>query len=312
MRALTIFLWLAGPVLGCECRSWTVCELVQQPTIFIGEVIDGGVNSIRDDPWYSKANHVRFKVVESFRGVPKGTKIVDIAVTPTLGMCSPNPYFPGRTYLVVPSKWEGKLRDGLCFSGRDVVNAADTVKYVRDYFAGKSPLNVHGRVAVAPEWALVSYLLSVGQAKPLSGVRVWASEDGRSLSSVTDADGRYSLTVPARGSYDIKATLSPYNPDGATVTVGAGGCAVRDFALQSGSTVSGAVNDENGHTVKNAKVGLIALSPPKNQPDGRAWLLDAYTGQSDQGFLIKNVPVGRYLLIFNPEGPRSGRLFDMP
>jgi hypothetical protein len=72
------------------------------------------------------------------------------------------------------------------------------------------------------------------------------------------------------------------------------------------------VHDENGHAVKNAKVGLIDLSLPENQPDRRAWLLDAYTEQRDQSFLFKNVPVGKYLLVFNPDGPRSGQLFDVP
>src|SRR5262249_42912646 len=115
MRALTILLSLAGPVFGCSCSSPTVCELVQRPTIFIGEVIEGGVISIREDPWYSNSDHVRFRVVESFRGLPKYVKVVDTDVSPTFGMCSPNPYFPGRTYLVVPGKREGKFYDGGCF-----------------------------------------------------------------------------------------------------------------------------------------------------------------------------------------------------
>src|SRR4051812_29041038 len=115
VRTLAILLSLAGPVLGCSCGWLTVCELVQRPTIFIGEVIGGGVSSIHEDPWYSNSDRVRFRVVESFRGLPKDAKIVDMAVGPTFGMCSPNPYYPGRTYLVVPGKVKDKFYDGGCF-----------------------------------------------------------------------------------------------------------------------------------------------------------------------------------------------------
>src|SRR5579872_2428099 len=97
MRGLTILLLLSGPAFACECRKLTVCELLQRPTIFIGEVIDGGVRSLREDPWYSKSTHVRFRIVESFRGLPKDATTVDMDVSPTAGMCDPNPYFPGRT-----------------------------------------------------------------------------------------------------------------------------------------------------------------------------------------------------------------------
>jgi hypothetical protein len=312
MRTLAILFSLAGSAFGCECRSLTVCELVQQPTIFIGEAIEGGVTSIREDPWYSKSDHVRFRVVESFRGLPKDVKIVDMDVSPTFGMCSPNPYFPGRTYLVAPGKREGKFYDGGCFTGRDVNQAADTVSYLREYFAGKSSLNVRGQVAVARDWDLVEYLLIVGKAKPLPGVRVWTSKDSRTYSALTDAKGRYSLTVPSRGLYEVKAALSPYESDGASVRVAEGGCTVRDFALQSGSSISGLVWDGKGHPVRNAKVGLIDLDLPAGERDRHVWLLDAYTEEPDQSFLFKNVPMGRYLLVFNPDGPRSGERDHMP
>src|SRR5579862_2596392 len=125
MRILSTLAVIALPVLACECHHLTVCELIQLPTIFIGEVIDGGVASVREDPYYSNADHVRFKVLESFRGLPSGTQTVDVQLTPTLGMCAPIPYYPGRKYLVVPSKRDGKFSDSVCFQGRDVETAAD-------------------------------------------------------------------------------------------------------------------------------------------------------------------------------------------
>ena len=311
-RSLVIFCALVGPAFGCECAEWTECELVQRPTIFIGQVIAGGVGSIREDPWYSPSNHVRFRVIETFRGLPKGIEFVDMSVTTLPGMCSPNPYYPGRTYLVVPTELNGKLNDGGCYSGRDIDRSPDLVRYVREYFAGKTPLNVHGRVAVARDGNMVNYLLSIGEAKPLSGVRVWTSRDGKDYSALTDGDGRYSLTVPANGEYEVRAELFPYAFDYAKVHIGEGGCASRNFALHSGSSISGMVWDDKGNAVQNANVALIDLDRKPQGSDSHAWFMQAYTEQPDKSFLFKNVPMGRYLLVFNPDGPRSSEFLAMP
>ena len=131
MRVLTALAAIALPVLACECRRLSVCELIQMPTVFIGEVIDGGVTSIRDDPWHSNVNHVRFRVLENFRGLPPKAQTVDVELTPTSGMCAPIPYFPGRRYLVIPRKREGKYTDGVCFQGRDIETAQDEVRQLR-------------------------------------------------------------------------------------------------------------------------------------------------------------------------------------
>jgi hypothetical protein len=86
MRVLTALAAIAVPVLACECRHLSVCELIQMPTVFIGEVIDGGVTSIRDDPWNSNVKHVRFRVLENFRGLPANAQTVDVELTPTARM----------------------------------------------------------------------------------------------------------------------------------------------------------------------------------------------------------------------------------
>src|SRR5882762_8862730 len=115
LRVLAIV--FAYPLFACSCHHLTVCELISRPIVFIGEVIEGGVESLKDDPWYSSVSHVRFKVLENFRGLPAGTRTVDIEVRLWPGMCSPNPYYPARRYLVVPAQHDGKLSDGICFSG---------------------------------------------------------------------------------------------------------------------------------------------------------------------------------------------------
>ena len=312
MRIIATLAAISFPVLACECHHLTVCELIQLPTIFIGEVIDGGVASVRDDPWYSNVDHVRFKVVESFRGLPSGTQTVDVQLTPTLGMCAPIPYYPGRKYLVVPSKRDGKFSDSVCFQGRDVEGAAEDVRQVREYFAGKMPLNVHGQVAAADDSSLVDFLLNMGEAKPLAGVTISTTRNGQTFSAVTNAEGKYTLALPASGDYTVRAALDPYVSEPEEISVARRGCAIQDFGMTVDNTISGTVRDDNGLPVKNARVGLIDLDRPQSDPDGHAWLDDAYTEQAGMTFLFESVPIGRYLLVFNPDGPRSGGLFDLP
>lgn len=304
MRLLLILMTLSLPAISCECASFTICDLLRSPTIFIGEVVDGGLSSIREDPWHSNVDHVRFKVLENFRGLPAGTQTVDVELMPTAGMCAPNPYYLGRKYLVMPGKTEGKFNDGPCFQGRDVERAAEDVRQIREYFAGKMPINVHGQVAIAGDSSLVQYLLSVGETEPLAGVVVSTLSGGKSYSATTDANGRYSLLLPAGGDYELRASLRHYDSQTTEVSIPRRGCAVQDFGMTIDSTVSGRVWDARGQPLKNALVGLIDLDRSPSAPDRHAWFDHAYTEAADRTFTFENVPIGRYLIVFNPDGPR--------
>lgn len=71
MRLLLALVAAVLPAMACDCVQLSACAYVDSPTIFIGEVIDGGVSSIQDDPWYANVTHVRFKVLENFKGLPR-------------------------------------------------------------------------------------------------------------------------------------------------------------------------------------------------------------------------------------------------
>src|SRR5690242_15669354 len=148
MRAVALWLILTAPALACECVRLTACEIIRQPIVFIGEVIEGGIESLTDDPWYSSVDHVRFKVIENFRGLPRKASTVDLQLHLLPGMCSPIRYYPGKRYLVVPGKRDRVLSDGACFGGEDVEKYADEVKQVRDFFTGNMGVRVYGQVGV--------------------------------------------------------------------------------------------------------------------------------------------------------------------
>ena len=294
----------AIPVLGCSCRSFDLCELLQRPTLFIGEVIDGGVPSLRDDPWYANVDRVRFKVLERFRGLPPGAETVDVEIRPSFGMCSPVPFFPGGVYLVAPSEREGKFHDGSCYASRNIKYFANgEVQMIRDYFAGKMPVHVQGRVAVAKDSELVDYLLRSGEAKAIAGVAVSTTRGGKTWTAVSGSEGRYNLALPEAGNYVLRASLPPYAGNDREVQVSGGGCAVADLALRVDNTISGTVWDERGQPLEKATVGLIDLDRDAAKRP-RAWFDEAYSEFSG-AFKLENVPVGRYLLVFNPGGPQA-------
>jgi hypothetical protein len=302
---------LAYPLFASSCHQSTVCELIRRPVVFIGEVIEGGVESLMHDPWHSSATHVGFKVLENLRGLPDGTRTVDVNVTPTSGMSWPNPYYPGRKYLVTPGQLDGKLFEGFCFSGRDVDAASDEVNQVREYFAGRTSSNIHGRVVAALAPYSIDYLLRMGEAKRLEGVRVEAARGAHTYSSVTDASGKYSLALPGPGKYTIRASLEPYVSEPALeLSISGMGCEVKDFALSVDNTISGRIWDDRGQPIENAKIGLIDIEQPQEKSVTHVWFDRAYTEQPDGTYRFENVPVGRYLLVFNPDGPKADSPFE--
>lgn len=310
MRLLLAFVAAVLPAMACDCVQLSACAYVDSPTIFIGEVIDGGVTSIQDDPWYANVTHLRFKVLENFKGLPAGTETVDIASRGSGGMCAPNPFFPGRKYLVVPTVANGKLFVGGCSGSRDIESAEDDIQAIRDYFRTKQFI-IHGRVAAAPSSDAVGVFLALGEAKPLAGVTISTRQNGKTISAVTDPDGRYSLPVASARTYSLQAALSPYRSE-IVAALTAGACAEQNFGLTIDNAISGKVLDERGDPVPFARVGLIDLD---HASSGDPWLRhdwfnDAYQGRPSAGFTFRNVPIGRYLLVFNPDGPQWGG--DLP
>ncbi len=267
----------------------TACELIVRPTLFIGERVSGGITSLRQDPWNTDINYARFRVLESFRGLPADAKAVDIELRPWPAMFSPVPYILGHKYLVAPGSFEGKLTDGSCFQGFDLDSFPDEVRQVREYFAGKLPLNVQGHV--------------IGPAHG-PGITVSALRGGKTYSTGTRSDGFYLLPVPEAGAYTVFPTLAPYSAKAFDVKVPPVGCAVYDPYMMSDSSITGTVRDHKGRVVIDASVALIDLDSP--QPDPReAFWFRKFVRKKTARFEFTDMAIGRYLLISNPDGPNG-------
>jgi hypothetical protein len=222
-------------------------------------------------------------------------------------MCSPIPYYRGKRYLVTPAQKDGVFFDGACFAGEDVEKAADKVGYVRDYFAGKVPANIHGRAATAGDQdpGFVDYLVSIGETKLLEGVRVTASRGGAAYSAVSDTTGKYFLSLPGPGSYFVRALLPPYKAQPAReISVSANGCVIQDFAMSVDNTISGKVMNQKGEYVEHAKVSLMDVERRESKPLANAWVI------GEGNYRFEHVPTGRYLLVVNAEGPDAEFPFE--
>src|SRR5438105_1381730 len=110
MIRIALVLLIPLRLFACECRILPICERLEySPVVFIGEVIEGGLASLADDPWRSDVKHAKFKVLEVFRGLAAGTRTVDIHLHSLKGMCAPVPYSRGKRYLVTPRERDGVL-----------------------------------------------------------------------------------------------------------------------------------------------------------------------------------------------------------
>ncbi len=67
-----------------------------------------------------------------------------------------------------------------------------------------------------------------------------------------------------------------------------------------------------GQPLEHAKVGLIDLDRTPGEEPTWASFRTAYPEQPGGSFLFRNVPLGRYLLVFNPDGPQAGGFQPFP
>ena len=284
MRFVSLFFAFSTlPVFAIDCTAPDICQFLESRILFLGKVLDGG-----------DLTHVRFQVISRSRGLPRGTRTVDVERL-ELGYVPP-PYLPGHLYVVAPYLLDGKLREGPCFAPQEF---AEDLQLARTLLSGRLPIHARGYAAMATSPDDVESLLKSGETKAIAGVTISAIHDGRTWTAVTNADGFYVLTLPGPGSYTLHVSSKDYMAGQSDVEVRSYGCAVADFALSSGNSVTGIIRDKRGLPVSDAPVGLIDPDQPAEQRR-HSWFYLVHTG-SDGGFYIGNIPLGKYLVAVNPD-----------
>lgn len=296
-----VVLALLPPASACSCSEPDVCRMLESPVAFLGEVLEGGITA-HEDPWYASSRTVRFRVLEWFRGAGSDAKVIEVKVYSPMGMCAAIPFVNGERYLVRPVRLEKQLVSGDCYYGMRAEDAQEAVELLREQARGDLPLHIRGSVFAG----MPGSSRSSGSRRPLAGVRVEAAGSGKLLSALTDSQGRYRLVLPSAGEYRVKASFPPYRAEARKVTVRRGSCSVADFPMQVDTSITGHVRDARGQPL-DAQVALIALDVDTDKQTDESWFDTEYTKGPDRVFRFKNVPLGRYLLMFNPEGPGGTR-----
>ncbi|MEZ5403138.1 MAG: carboxypeptidase-like regulatory domain-containing protein [Bryobacteraceae bacterium] len=300
LRRWLVALSLAPAALACTCVSLTVCDLIQRDVLFIGEVIEGGVEP-QEDPWHAQSHAVTFRVVQAFRGIKPGAKTVQMDAVFLGGMCMPNPYHRGGSYLVAPVRRQGGFADGMCTASRSIHSDPGLIAAIRDHFAGR-PVGVIGHAAIAEDAESVEYLLSAKETKAAAGATVTAERAGQRKNTTVDPLGAFRIPALSPGTYRLTLSLDPYETVFEDVTVPRDGCILHDSAFDSGSQISGRILDASGTPVPGV-AALVPVDPPRDSAVEQPWMDDAHVEPREGNrFVFRNVPVGRYLLMSNPDG----------
>jgi Carboxypeptidase regulatory-like domain len=285
--------------IGCECAASNICEKVLEvPVIFLGEVIEGGLEPGRD-AWDAATSSARLRVVERFKGLPKDAKEVVVQLNFMPGMCSSVPYRKGEQTLVFAARddEEGLLGDGPCTDSQFAKDVPDELAYVRRYFKGQTSPTIWGRIAANETASLVDFVLDVDKAQPMEGARVTVEGRGKLRSATTDRHGRYEISGLEPGDYVVRGSKDGYAGEGEfKVQVKGRGCAIQNLGLFARNSVEGRVIDPDGKPV----VGVSVYLRKVGEEDTREKLAGTDT---QGGFRFEKLNPGSYYLVLSPHGP---------
>ena len=149
-----------------------------------------------------------------------------------------------------------------------------TFWYTQEYYQVTSSFNWRTRIGnfkfpsctSAPSGTLTGTVTDSSTNAPIAGAQINVAPLG--ASTVTDASGHYSLTLPV-GAYDVTASHFGYTPLTQSASITDGNTTTLDFALvaaPSGS-LSGTVSDSSANPIANATVTINGTPIPPATTD---------------------------------------------
>src|SRR6185436_12380615 len=138
-----------------------------------------------------------------------------------------------------------KLYANICSRTRPLSEAGEDLEYVRNLAKTKPGATISG---VVNRDRHVKADGAYQPPDPASGVRVIVEGNGKSVEAVTDNSGQFLIPALQPGKYKVRVTV----PDGLWtseaergVEVQEKGCAVVGFTLETDTSLSGKIIDEN-------------------------------------------------------------------
>jgi len=203
----------------------------------------------------------------------------------------------GRRYLVYGRHYSapGIVMASPGYGAKPIEEAAADLAFLDTLTPGTSGGTITGVV----QFKDLMYDLTVGAVTPLDRVVVRIANDAHEQQAVTDAEGRFAVSVPA-GTYVLTPTL----PEGLvvrdstsriTATVVDGGCAVNIIDARFNGLVRGTLRGPDGRPLTNTSVDLVPLDTGADST-GRIKGMGSVSTNEHGEFEFTGRPPGRYLL----------------
>lgn len=274
--------------------------------IFLGRVVSGTERQATIEADGNKklfdVGTVRFLVEESYKGVPGREVEVYSDATNSCSLW----FVRNETYVVYAYRsTSGVLSTNMCSRTRSMSAAAEDLEYFRGLAKAKAGGTLYGN--------LMRYIRdpaegSVEEGPKMSGVKIVVTGEGRTMETMTNANGEYRLTGLPSGDYDaypeLPANLGFYSNRDKNKSRDFGrfegresvrlvdrGCGDLNFTVEFNGSVSGKVVDAEGKPVKEIAVNLMS-----GDNSDKNWFTST---DRDGRYEFRMVQPGRYLLGFN-------------
>lgn len=234
---------------------------------------------------------VRFKVIESFKGVEGDTVLVGWGFEGFILS-----FEVGETYLVYAYRSSKKnphayLAADICTRSRTLAGAGADLEYLRRRTSAKPETRLTGSVArqVGDGFA----------ARPCAGVKVTARHGNSVLTTTTDASGTYRFVGVRPGDYEVQFDV-PRPPKGLPpierVTVAEGDWIGPDYQIDTEGKIVGFLVDSIGRPLAWAEVSAVPLDEAlSGDLDGSYDVITDATGR----FVLPDLDAGKYVVVAN-------------
>jgi hypothetical protein len=288
---------LLGPVCGADFAEACGCpprsascgppaEFWRATTVFTARVV--AVERVPDRARRpTRQLQIRVRVAQRFRGSLRESNGEVLLYT---GPVCPYPFKAAHEYVIYAVQQDdGRLTTSVCTGTLPRARASADLAYARSVAAGNAP---PGRIV-----GQVRRLAEPGSpAGPLTGVDVVADRRGTRLKATTDERGRYTIEVPAAGTYVLNAALPAMyytRHQGTWVEVSSPqACVQSQIDVRVNGQVSGRVVNASGKRIAGITVLYVGPSrlPPSEPQRSRAVTDD------DGTYRMEQLPPGPFTL----------------
>ncbi len=244
-----------------------------------------------------------FSVDQAFRGV-NGSQVA--VLTGMGGGDCEYGFKIGEQYLVYAHR-DGRKKEmlatSICTRTRPVRNAGEDLEYIEGLSKASPGGLVFGSV-IKSNWPPEGPV-------PLEGVKITIEGPGKSVTVMTDSDGKFRASSLPEGSYKVR--VSP--PEGLSagrneseVKVADHRCATVSFELVVDGRVIGRVIDAEGRPLSNCYVML----KPADEEKRYSGFSDSASADGEGRYEIRRIPPGQYKLSVYYNGPPGELLKSFP